>query len=74
MRCTATAGVGENGMRALIQRVSSARVEVDSRVTGAIGAGLLVLLGVRREDTEAEADALLDKLLALRIFEERRAK
>jgi len=61
-------------MRALIQRVSSARVEVDSRVTGAIGAGLLVLLGVRREDTEAEADALLDKLLALRIFEDAEGK
>ena len=61
-------------MRALIQRVSSARVEVDSRVTGAIGAGLLVLLGVRREDTEAEADALLDKLLVLRVFEDAEGK
>ena len=61
-------------MRALIQRVSSARVEVDSRVTGAIGAGLLVLLGVRREDTEAEAEALLDKLLALRVFEDAEGK
>ena len=61
-------------MRALIQRVSSARVEVDLRVTGAIGAGLLVLLGVRREDTEAEAEALLDKLLALRVFEDAAGK
>jgi D-tyrosyl-tRNA(Tyr) deacylase len=55
-------------MRALIQRVSSARVEVGAQVTGSIGAGLLVLLGVRREDTEAEAEALLEKVLELRIF------
>ena len=61
-------------MRALIQRVSSARVEVDGEVSGAIGAGLLVLLGVRREDTEAEADALLDKLLVLRVFEDAEGK
>jgi D-tyrosyl-tRNA(Tyr) deacylase len=61
-------------MRALIQRVSSARAEVDGRVTGSIGAGLLVLLGVRREDTEAEAEALLDKLLVLRVFEDAAGK
>lgn len=61
-------------MRALIQRVSSARVEVEGRVTGSIGAGLLVLLGVRREDTAADADALLEKLLGLRIFEDTEGK
>jgi D-tyrosyl-tRNA(Tyr) deacylase len=55
-------------MRALIQRVTRARVEVDGAVTGAIEAGLLVLLGVRREDTRAEAEALVDKLAQLRIF------
>jgi D-tyrosyl-tRNA(Tyr) deacylase len=54
----------------LIQRVSSARVEVEGRVTGSIGAGLLVLLGVRKEDTEADAAALLEKLLGLRVFED----
>ena len=61
-------------MRALIQRVSSARVEVDGQVTGAIDAGLLVLLGVRREDTEAESEALLEKVLELRIFNDAAGK
>ena len=61
-------------MRALIQRVSSARVEVEGIVTGSIAAGLLVLLGVRKDDTEAEADALLDKLLGLRVFEDAEGK
>jgi D-tyrosyl-tRNA(Tyr) deacylase len=58
----------------LIQRVSSARVEVEGRVTGSIGAGLLVLLGVRKEDTEADAVALLEKLLGLRVFEDPNGK
>jgi D-tyrosyl-tRNA(Tyr) deacylase len=61
-------------LRALIQRVSSARVEVEGRITGSIGAGLLVLLGVGKEDTAAEADALLDKLLGLRVFEDAEGK
>jgi D-tyrosyl-tRNA(Tyr) deacylase len=58
----------------LIQRVSSARVEVEGRVTGSIAAGLLVLLGVHKEDTEADAEALLEKLLGLRIFEDDEGK
>lgn len=61
-------------MRALIQRVSAARVEVEGRVAGAIGAGLLVLLGVRRGDAEADAEALVDKVLGLRIFEDTAGK
>jgi len=61
-------------LRALIQRVSSARVEVEGLVTGSIGAGLLVLLGVRKEDTAADADALLEKLLGLRVFEDAEGK
>lgn len=61
-------------MRALIQRVSAARVEVEGSITGAIGAGLLVLLGVRRGDTEADAEALVDKVLGLRIFEDTAGK
>ena len=61
-------------MRALIQRVSSARVEVAGEVTGAIGAGLLVLLGVRKDDSDAEAEALVGKLLGLRIFEDAEGK
>ena len=61
-------------MRALIQRVSAARVEVEGNVAGSIGAGLLVLLGVRGEDTEADAEALVEKVLGLRIFEDAAGK
>jgi D-aminoacyl-tRNA deacylase len=55
-------------MRAVIQRVRRARVEVDGTVTGSVGLGLVVLLGVARTDTEREADYLVDKILGLRIF------
>ncbi len=55
-------------MKALVQRVSHARVNVDGEVVGEIGAGMLVLLGVTHDDTEATADKLADKLLKLRIF------
>jgi D-tyrosyl-tRNA(Tyr) deacylase len=55
-------------MRALVQRVSRASVRVDGETVGAIGPGLLVLLGVTHSDTEATADKLADKLLKLRIF------
>lgn len=57
-------------MRALVQRVSSASVTVDDERVAAIGPGLLVLLGVRRGDGDAEADRLVRKLLALRVFED----
>ncbi len=55
-------------MKALLQRVSEASVEVDGRVVGEIGPGLLVLLGMDRGDDEAVAGRLLDKLLAYRVF------
>jgi D-aminoacyl-tRNA deacylase len=55
-------------MRALVQRVSRASVRVEGEVVGAIGPGLLVLLGVSHEDTPAVADKLAAKLRALRIF------
>jgi D-tyrosyl-tRNA(Tyr) deacylase len=55
-------------VRALVQRVSSASVTVDGETVGAIGPGLLVLLGVTHEDTEQAADRLADKLLKLRVF------
>ena len=57
-------------MRALVQRVSRASVSVEGRQLAAIGPGLLVLLGVAPEDTEAEADRLADKVRALRIFDD----
>lgn len=57
-------------MRALVQRVSRAAVRVDGATVGAIGPGLLVLLGVGHEDDEATGDRLADKVRALRIFED----
>ncbi len=57
-------------MRAVIQRVSSASVEVDGRVAGRIGPGLLVLLGVGKGDTEQDAEALARKIVELRVFQD----
>ena len=61
-------------MRALVQRVSRASVSVDGEVVGAIGPGLLVLLGVRHGDGEREADWLADKIRALRVFPDAEGK
>ena|ERR1051326_7659754 len=55
-------------MRVVIQRVKQARVEVDGQVTGTIGPGLVVLLGIAKTDTEQEAEYLLKKVLGIRIF------
>ena len=55
-------------MRAVIQRVSNASVEISGEVVGKIGEGLLVLLGVARDDERADADYLIDKIINLRIF------
>lgn len=55
-------------MRIVLQRVKEARVEIDGEVTGSIGAGLVLLLGIAREDTYQNADYLLNKVLGLRIF------
>ena len=57
-------------MRAVIQRVSRAKVTVAGEVTGEIGMGLLVLLGVGQQDAESSADYLADKTAGLRIFED----
>ena len=57
-------------MRAVVTRVNSASVEIDGAVHGAIGRGFLVLLGVHREDTEAEARRIADKICGLRVFED----
>ena len=61
-------------MMSVIQRVKSARVEVDGRVTGQIEQGLLVLVCAEKGDTEAEADKLLAKMLKLRIFSDEAGK
>lgn len=61
-------------MRAVVQRVSRARVRVGERLVGEIGPGLAVLLGVAADDAPADADRLLDKLLDLRIFENEAGK
>jgi len=55
-------------VRALVQRVTGATVSVDGRTVGAIGAGLLVLLGISLEDDEGDAERLARKVRALRIF------
>lgn len=61
-------------MRAVLQRVREARVEVNGSVTGSIGKGLLVLLGVAREDTTRDADYLAEKVAGLRIFPDEEGK
>ena len=61
-------------MRAVIQRVSRARVTVGDEITGEIGKGLLVLLGVSVRDTEKDAAYLVEKVLNLRIFEDAEEK
>jgi D-aminoacyl-tRNA deacylase len=57
-------------VRALVQRVSQAAVNVEGERVAQIGPGMVVLLGVSRDDTEAEADRLAEKVLALRIFDD----
>jgi D-tyrosyl-tRNA(Tyr) deacylase len=61
-------------MRAVVQRVSRARVLVEGRVTGEIAAGLMILLGVGREDTAAVATSIAEKIANLRIFEDDQGK
>jgi D-aminoacyl-tRNA deacylase len=61
-------------MRAVLQRVSRAQVSVDGRVTGEIGAGLVVLVAVGREDVPATATAMAEKIVNLRIFNDDQGK
>jgi D-tyrosyl-tRNA(Tyr) deacylase len=61
-------------MRAIVQRVSRAQVWVNAEITGQIGLGLLVLLGVGRDDTETGATYLAEKIAGLRIFEDEAGK
>jgi D-tyrosyl-tRNA(Tyr) deacylase len=61
-------------MRAVVQRVSRAQVTVDGEITGEIGPGLLVLVGVGRDDTETDAVYLAEKIAGLRVFEDQAGK
>jgi D-aminoacyl-tRNA deacylase len=67
-------GDEESHMRAVVQRVSRAKVTVHERISGEIGLGLLVLLGVGHDDTEADATYLAEKIAGLRIFEDSEGK
>jgi D-tyrosyl-tRNA(Tyr) deacylase len=61
-------------MRALLQRVTYARVTVEGQIAGEIGQGLLILLGVGHDDGEAQTRTLADKIVNLRIFEDEQGK
>jgi len=61
-------------MRIILQRVKQAKVEVEGKVVGQIGEGLLVLLGVAKKDEEHDVDYLVDKVLNLRVFEDEEGK
>jgi D-tyrosyl-tRNA(Tyr) deacylase len=61
-------------MRAVVQRVTHASVTIDGEVVGEIGNGLVVLLGVARDDTKEDADYLAPKIIALRIFDDAEGK
>jgi D-tyrosyl-tRNA(Tyr) deacylase len=61
-------------MIALIQRVSEAAVHVNENITGAIGTGILALIGVEKEDEELQADRLLERILGYRVFPDAEGK
>lgn len=61
-------------MLALIQRVTTAKVEIENQIAGEIEAGLVVFLGIEKEDTQEQAGKLLDKILAYRVFSDDEGK
>ncbi len=61
-------------MRVVIQRVSEASVKIDGRISGEIGKGLLILLGIEHEDDRSDADWLIQKIIGLRIFSDHEGK
>lgn len=61
-------------MRAVVQRVKKSSVTVDDKITGEIGQGLMVLIGVEDGDSEKDADYIADKVCGLRIFEDEQGK
>jgi len=68
------ASVQSSAMRIVLQRVTRARVTVEGRITGEIGAGLVALIGVGREDTAATAASMADKVAKLRVFNDAEGK
>src|SRR5512145_1202449 len=61
-------------MRAVVQRVTRANVRVDQQVVGEIRSGLVVLLGIASDDTQRDAEYLLNKIVALRVFDDEEGK
>lgn len=61
-------------MRAVVQRVTRAKVTVDDKLIGEIGNGLVILLGIARDDTKLDAAYLVEKIVALRIFDDEAGK
>ena len=61
-------------MRAVVQRVTDADVTVENKITGSIGKGFVVLLGVEDGDTESDADYMVEKITGLRVFEDEEGK
>ncbi len=61
-------------MKAVVQRVKNSHVSVDGKIVSRIGHGLMVLLGVSEDDTEKDADFLVEKIIHLRIFEDDKGK
>lgn len=61
-------------MKAVVQRVNSANVKVDNEITGSINKGLLVYLGIGKDDTQKEVDFFVNKIANLRIFEDNNGK
>lgn len=61
-------------MRAVVQRVDSAKVSVDERIVSVIGRGILIFLGIAKGDEKKDADYLLEKVMNLRIFEDKEGK
>lgn len=68
------ANIQEALVRAVVQRVTEARVDIAGETVGAIGQGLLVLLGVGEADTQVDADYLVEKITGLRIFNDAEGK
>lgn len=65
---------GEGSLRAVVQRVTRAHVKIDEQIVGEIGKGLVVFLGISKEDQQSDADYLSEKIIALRVFDDAEGK